>query len=129
MKETNNQILIADNEKLNLELLADRLTGYGFDVKKSRIGLETIQIAKQLKPDLILLVSRIGGEQVLKICEEIRKIEQLKNAAIALVGFRADEHIQIAGFEAGADDYIYRPSIEVLVYRLRALSKRISRIN
>jgi two-component system alkaline phosphatase synthesis response regulator PhoP len=121
--------MIADNDRSNLELMEDRLSAYGFDVKKSTIGPETIELAKCLLPDLIILVNRIPGKEVLNICHGLRKMEQLKDTAIALVGFGVDDNIQIAGFEAGADDYIFRPSIQVLVHRLKALSRRFSRIN
>jgi len=109
--------------------MEDRLSEYGFYVKKTMIGPETIEMARCFLPDLIILVNRIPGTEVLNICYELRKLEQLRDTAIALVGFRADENFQIAGYEAGADDYIFRPSIQVLVHRLKALSRRFSRIN
>ncbi|MDP3434518.1 MAG: response regulator transcription factor, partial [Bacteroidota bacterium] len=90
-------------------------------------GAEAIKIAERTLPDLIILDVMMPEMDGIAACEEIRRIPTLKHTMIAFLTARGEDYSQIAGFEAGADDYITKPiRPKVLVSRVKALLKRTS---
>ncbi len=125
IKMDNFKILLVDDEPDILEVISYNLEKEGFQVITSQNGQEAIKIAKQELPNLIILDLTMPGMDGVETCEEIRKVPALKNTLIAFLTARNEDYSQIAGFDAGADDYISKPiKTKVLVSRIRALLKR-----
>ena len=124
--ETNKyKILIVDDEPDILEFINYNLTREGFNVYQASSGKEAIETAKQQIPDLILLDIMLPEMDGIETCEEIRKIPSLYRTTIAFLTARGEDYSQIAGFEAGGDDYVTKPiKPKVLISRIKALLKR-----
>ena len=120
------KILLVDDDRDIIEFLSYNLEKDGFRVITSNNGQEAILAAKDEKPDLILLDVMMPEMDGVEACEIIRKIPGLENTIIAFLTARGEDYSQIAGFEAGADDYIVKPiKPKVLVSRIKALLKRL----
>jgi two-component system alkaline phosphatase synthesis response regulator PhoP len=101
----------------------------GYKVYTAQNGAEAIKIAEKKIPDLIILDVMMPEMDGIAACEELRKIPSLQNTVIAFLTARGEDYSQIAGFEAGADDYITKPiRPKVLVSRVKALLKRSSSV-
>lgn len=125
MSEQVNKILLVDDENDILEFVSYNLRKEGYEVFTSSNGKDAIVKAREVKPQLIILDVMMPGMDGIETCEEMRKIPDLKNAVIAFLTARAEDYSQIAGFEAGADDYINKPiKPKVLISRVKALLKR-----
>jgi two-component system, OmpR family, alkaline phosphatase synthesis response regulator PhoP len=119
------RILLVDDEPDILEFIGYNLEKEGFQVLKALNGREAIEVAKRELPQIIILDVMMPEMDGMVTCEEIRKIPELKQSIIAFLTARGEDYSQIAGFEAGADDYITKPiRPKVLVSRVRALLKR-----
>lgn len=125
MSENVFKILLVDDEVDILEFISYNLEKEGYKVYTAKNGLEAIKIAEKKIPHLIILDVMMPEMDGIAACEEIRKIPALKNTIIAFLTARGEDYSQIAGFEAGADDYITKPvRPKVLVSRVKALLKR-----
>jgi len=123
------KILLVDDEIDILEFISYNLEKEGYKVYTAQNGKDAIRIAEKKEPDLIILDVMMPEMDGIVTCEEIRKIPKLKSTIIAFLTARSEDYSQIAGFEAGADDYITKPiRPKVLIARLEALLKR-KRIN
>ena len=91
-------------------------------------GKDAIKMAKQYLPHLIILDVMMPEMDGIETCEEIRKQPMLNNTVVAFLTARSEDYSQIAGFEAGADDYISKPiKPKVLISRVSALLKRFGK--
>lgn len=125
MAPQNAKILVLDDEPDILEIVSYNLRNEGYEVKTALSGTKGIEIAKQFLPDLILLDVMMPGMDGIETCDFIRKDPELKDTIIAFLTARGEDYSQVAGFEAGADDYITKPlKPKVLVSRLKALLRR-----
>lgn len=126
MQENENyKILLVDDEPDILEFLAYNLKKEGFQVQTAQNGREALKVAQEQVPHLIVLDVMMPGMDGIETCEEIKKQPQLQDSLVAFLTARGEDYSQIAGFEAGADDYISKPiKPKVLVSRVRALLKR-----
>lgn len=126
MQENENyKILLVDDEPDILEFLAYNLKKEGFQVQTAQNGREALKVAQEQLPHLIVLDVMMPGMDGIETCEEIKKQSQLQDSLVAFLTARGEDYSQIAGFEAGADDYIAKPiKPKVLVSRVRALLKR-----
>ena len=119
------KILIVDDEPDILEFIGYNLRKEGFTIHTASTGKEGIESARKNRPDLILLDIMLPEMDGIEVCEEIRKITSLSRTTVAFLTARGEDYSQIAGFEAGGDDYITKPvKIKVLTSRIRALLKR-----
>lgn len=119
------KILLVDDEVDILEFISYNLEKEGYKVYTAKNGVEAIKVAEKTTPHLIILDVMMPEMDGIAACEEIRKIPALKNTVIAFLTARGEDYSQIAGFEAGADDYITKPvRPKVLVSRVKALLKR-----
>jgi len=119
------KILIVDDEADILEFVGYNLKKEDFTVFTAWNGLEAIKKAKEHYPHLILMDVMMPEMDGMEACEKIKEIPELKNTIIAFLTARGEDYSQIAGFDAGADDYITKPiKPKVLVSRIKALLKR-----
>ena len=120
------KILLVDDEPDILEFISYNLRKQGFEIYTANNGKEAIEIAKNIIPHLILLDVMMPEMDGIETCEELRSYPQLQKAIIAFLTARAEDYSQIAGFEAGGDDYITKPiRPKVLFSRIKALLKRL----
>ncbi len=119
------KILLVDDDPDIIEFIRYNLTKEGFHVYTADNGNDAILLAKDIKPHLILLDIMMPGMDGVETCEEMRNIPQLNNTIISFLTARGEDFSQIAGFEAGGDDYITKPiRPKVLISRIKALLKR-----
>lgn len=119
------KVLLVDDEQDILVLLKYNLEKENFLVQTASNGKEGIEVAKEFKPDIIVLDVMMPEMDGIETCLELRKIPALKNVLITFLTARGEDYSQIAGFDSGADDYITKPiKPRVLVSRLKALLRR-----
>ncbi len=122
---SNEKILLVDDEPDIVEFLGYNLTKEGYDVTTATGGRQAIEIANKIKPDLIILDVMMPEMDGIETCHEIRNIEGLKDTLIAFLSARGEDYSQVAGFDAGADDYITKPiKPRLLVSRVKAILRR-----
>jgi two-component system, OmpR family, alkaline phosphatase synthesis response regulator PhoP len=120
-----NKILIIDDEEDILDIIKYNLIKEGFDVETAINGLLGIELAKNFRPDLILLDVMMPQMDGIEVCETIRAIPGLDSTLICFLTARSEDYSQIAGLDAGADDYISKPvKPKVLISRLNAILRR-----
>lgn len=125
MGKSDVKILLVDDEKDILEIISYNLKAEGYKVYTASSGKEGVEKAKDVLPDLILLDVMMPEMDGIEACDAIRKIPELSNTLIAFLTARGEDYSQVAGFDAGADDYITKPvKPKVLISRLKALLRR-----
>lgn len=125
MKEAKAKILLVDDEPDILEIVSYNLKNEGYQVFTAQNGKEGIQKAKKKKPDLIILDVMMPVMDGIEACENIRKIPELDHTIITFLTARGEDYSMIAGFDAGADDYIPKPiKPRVLMSKVKSLLRR-----
>jgi two-component system, OmpR family, alkaline phosphatase synthesis response regulator PhoP len=125
MNSSDFKILLVDDEKDILEFVSYNLKKEGFVVFTANNGIEAITLAKEQNPHLILMDVMMPEMDGIEACEKLKEMPQFENTLIAFLTARGEDYSQIAGFEAGADDYITKPiKPKVLISRIKALLKR-----
>lgn len=120
-------ILVIDDENDIVEILKYNLVKEGFDVHTANNGVDGIEIAKSIRPDLIILDVMMPKMDGIEVCESIRSISGLESTLICFLTARGEDFSQIAGLDAGADDYIAKPvKPRVLISRINAMLRRKS---
>ena len=123
------KILLVDDERDILDFLSYNLENAGYEVRVAQNGLEGVKVAQEFLPDLILLDMMMPEMDGVQTCEEIRNLDTKKEIVVAFLTARGEDYSQIAGFDAGADDYILKPiKPKVLMSRIKALLKRAVKI-
>ncbi len=118
-------ILLVDDEPDIIDLIKYNLEREGYKVFACNNGREAIVLAESVNPDLILLDVMMPEMDGVETCLELRRNDRLKHTLIAFLTARSEDYSQIAGFDAGADDYINKPiKPRVLVSRVKALLRR-----
>jgi two-component system alkaline phosphatase synthesis response regulator PhoP len=121
------KLLIVDDEEDILEIISYNLKKEGFVVETASRGEEAIKKLETFLPHLILLDVMMPGMDGMETCDLIRKDPRFDNTIVAFLTARGEDYSQLAGFEAGADDYITKPiKPKLLVGRLKALLRRVS---
>ena len=129
MTNSDTIILLVDDEADILEFLGYNLAKEGYQIFKASTGLSAIELAKRHKPHLIILDIMMPGLDGIETCNQLRKLPGMQNSLIIFLTARGEDYSQIAGFEAGADDYITKPiKPKVLVSRIQALLRRFRSI-
>ncbi len=118
-------ILLVDDEVDVLEFLSYNLKKEGFKVLTATNGKEAVKKAVTELPQLIILDVMMPEMDGVATCEEIKQIPELKNTLVIFLTARGEDYSQIAGFEAGADDYVTKPiKPKLLISRVKALLRR-----
>ncbi len=126
MNKKDIKILLVDDEPDILEIVGYNLTNEGYQVITAKNGLEAVKKAKKEKPQLIILDVMMPEMDGIEACEAIRKIPELSASLITFLTARGEDYSQVAGFDAGADDYITKPiKPKVLVSKVKALLRRL----
>ncbi len=121
----NAKILLVDDEPDILEFLGYNLRKEGFTVKSCTNGRDAIDTAQQFDPDLIILDVMMPEMDGIETCHEIRQVPKLKDSLIMFLSARSEEFSQIAGFDAGGDDYVTKPiKPRLLVRKVKAILRR-----
>ena len=118
-------ILIVDDEQDLLDLIEYNLKQQGFEVLTADNGNRGIQIARDEKPNLVLLDVMMPQMDGIEVCDRMREDPGLKNIPIIFLTARSDEKTEIEGLNKGADDYITKPiSTSKLISRIKAVLRR-----
>ena len=126
MKKKDIKILLVDDEPDILEIVGYNLSSEGYQLFTASNGVEAISKAKKVKPHLIILDVMMPEMDGIEACENIRKEESLSDVIITFLTARGEDYSQVAGFDAGADDYITKPiKPKVLVSKVKALLRRL----
>lgn len=121
------KILIVDDEEDILEMLAYNFNKEGFRVSKAANGAQAIEVADKTKPDVILLDVMLPDTDGISVCEALRKKPAFKNTLILFLSARGEDYSQVAGYNAGADDYIVKPiRIKILMHKIKVLLERVT---
>lgn len=124
------KILVVDDEEDIVEFVGYNLRKEGFNVKTARNGKVAVELAKTFNPHLILLDIMMPEMDGIETCEQIRSLPVISDTIIAFLTARTEDYSQIAGFNAGADDFITKPiRPKVLTSRIKALLKRSGKIS
>ena len=119
------KILIVDDEKDILEFLGYNLRKEGYDVSEAKTGDEALQLVKNNTPDLIILDVMMPGIDGIETCQRMREMPKLKDTLIIFLTARNEDFSQIAGLDAGADDYVSKPiKPKVFLSRIKAIFRR-----
>lgn len=121
------KLLIVDDEKDILELLEYNFVNEGMQVYKASTGSQAIEMAEKTFPDLILLDVMLPDIDGIEVCERMRRNPMLKDAVIVFLSARGEDYSQVAGYNAGADDYIVKPiRIKILKQKVKVLLDRLA---
>lgn len=119
------KILLVDDEPDILEFVSYNLLSEGYEVECAANGEESLRKAREFKPDLVLLDVMMPVMDGIETCEKMRQLSECKDAVIAFLSARGEDFSQIAGLEAGADDYITKPiRPKLLISKVKSLLKR-----
>ena len=128
MSENKFKILLVDDEPDILEIISYNLKSNGFEVFTALNGVKALKKAKSIFPDLIILDVMMPEMDGIETCEEIRKIPELNDTIITFLTARSEDYSQLAGFDAGADDYINKPiKPKLLVGKVKSLLRRLNK--
>jgi two-component system alkaline phosphatase synthesis response regulator PhoP len=121
------KILLVDDEPDILEILSYNLSAEGYSISTASNGLEAVKKAKKHQPHLIIMDVMMPEMDGIEACEKIRTLPELKDTVITFLTARGEDYSQVAGFEAGADDYITKPiKPKVLVSKIKSLLRRLN---
>ena len=130
MEAVKKKVLIADDEQDILEIISYNLIKEGYDIYTAKDGMEAIDKANQVKPDLIILDIMMPKKTGIEVCEILRTQPSFHDTLIIFLTALSDEGSQVKGLELGADDYLNKPiSPKVLVSRVNAIFRRLQKEN
>lgn len=119
------KILLVDDEPDILEIVGYNLKSEGYQVFTANNGAEAVKLAKKVIPHLILLDIMMPEMDGIEACEKIRGVKSLEDVIISFLTARGEDYSQMAGFDAGADDYITKPvKPKILLSKVKGLLRR-----
>jgi two-component system, OmpR family, alkaline phosphatase synthesis response regulator PhoP len=125
MKNEDVRILLVDDEQDILEIVGYNLSLEGYQVFTAKNGIEAVSKAKKKQPHLVILDVMMPEMDGIETCQIMRNTPGLENTVITFLTARGEDYSQLAGFDAGADDYIQKPiKPKVLVSKIKALLRR-----
>lgn len=125
MSEVKAKILLVDDEPDILEIVSYNLKNEGYQVFTAENGEKALKKAKKHHPDLVILDVMMPVMDGIEACERMRKMPELDGTIVTFLTARGEDYSMIAGFDAGADDYITKPiKPRVLVSKVKSLLRR-----
>lgn len=125
MKKKDICILLVDDEPDIIEIIRYNLSSEGYRIVTAENGREALKVAHKEKPQLIILDVMMPEMDGIETCTQMRKLPELNNTVITFLTARGEDYSQMAGFDAGADDYITKPiKPKVLTSKVKALLRR-----
>ncbi len=122
------KILLVDDEEDILEFLSYNLIKDGFEILTANNGTKGLALAKKHKTDLVILDIMMPEMDGVDVCQRIRELPELDETLVLFLSARAEDYSELAGFSAGADDYITKPiKPKLLISRVNAILRRKSR--
>ena len=119
------KILLVDDEIDILEFLSYNLKKEGFIVDTCNNGKSALKKVSSFNPDLVILDVMMPEMDGIEVCEKIREKQRYDDILILFLTARSEDYSELAGFSAGADDYITKPiKPKLLVSRVNAILKR-----
>lgn len=119
------KILVVDDEQDILELIRHTLNKEGYEVHVAANGQQAVEKAKKVKPNLILMDVMMPIMDGMEACRQLKEDNETADTPIIFLTARSEEFAELAGFEAGADDYISKPiRSRVLLSRIKAILRR-----
>lgn len=116
------KILLIDDEQDILEMLSYNLEKEGYQVHTADNGIKGVEVAKEILPDLILLDVMMPEKDGIETCQDLRRINSLKQTLIVFLSARGEEFSQLAGYQAGANDYVVKViKPKILISKINAL--------
>ena len=126
MKKKNIKILLVDDEPDILEIVGYNLSNEGYQVITAENGVQAVKQAKKHRPHLVILDVMMPEMDGIEACEIMRQNTDLQDTVITFFTARGEDYSQVAGFDAGADDYITKPiKPKVLLSKVKALLRRL----
>jgi len=120
----NRKILLVDDEPDIIEFLEFNFQKEGFEVKTADNGRSAVEKALKFQPHVVLMDIMMPEKDGIEACQEIRQHVGTYNPLICLLTARGEDYSQLAGYDAGADDYVVKPvSPKVLIARVQSLMK------
>ena len=121
----NANILIADDEPNQLELMSFNLSNAGYSIIKAANGKEALELIENHSPDLIILDWMMPKMSGIDVCRTLRSRSETKQIPIIILSARSEDSDKSLGLDTGADDYISKPfSPKELISRVKALLRR-----
>ena len=118
-------VLVIDDEEDIRDILTYNLKKEGFNAFSAENGLMGLELVKSVHPDLVLLDVMMPGMDGIEVCEAIRNLAGHERTLICFLTARSEDYSQIAGLDAGADDYVSKPiKPKVLISRIKAMLRR-----
>ena len=118
-------VLVVEDEAALVTLLRYNLEREGFEVIEARDGEEALLLAKERRPDLVLLDWMLPLVSGIEVCRQLRRLPETRAVPVVMLTARGEEADKVRGLDSGADDYVTKPfSPGELVARLRALLRR-----
>jgi two-component system, OmpR family, phosphate regulon response regulator PhoB len=119
------QILVVEDEKNLLEVLEYNLRQAGFQVLSAPLGREGLQLARDHRPDLVVLDLMLPDLQGTEVCKTLKRDSVTRDIPVLMLTAKGEEVDRVVGFELGADDYVTKPfSVRELLLRIQAILKR-----
>ncbi|AWI24775.1 response regulator transcription factor [Flavobacterium pallidum] len=126
MKKKDIKILLVDDEADILEIVGYNLSQEGYQISTASNGREAVAKAKKELPHLIIMDVMMPEMDGMEATEIIRKTPETAHTIITFLTARSEDYSQVAGFDAGADDYITKPiKPKLLVSKVKALLRRL----
>ena len=121
------KVLVVDDEQDILELIRHSLAKEGFEVHIAANGAQAVEQAKKVKPEIIIMDVMMPVMDGMEACRQLKEIPETKNIPVIFLTARSEEFAELAGFEAGADDYISKPiRPRLLISKIESLLRRIN---
>lgn len=118
-------VLVIDDEDDIRDILTYNLKKEGFNAYAAENGEKGMELLKSVHPDLVLLDVMMPGMDGIEVCEAIRNLPGFERTLICFLTARSEDYSQIAGLDAGADDYVSKPiKPKVLISRIKAMLRR-----
>ena len=118
--------MLVDDEPDILEIVGYNLSQENYQIFTAVNGKDAVAKAKKIVPHLIIMDVMMPEMDGMEACEQIRSIPELNAVIITFLTARNEDYSQVAGFDAGADDYISKPiKPKLLVSKVKALLRRL----